>query len=123
MIYVGAGRSLLDKVYAFMLTAGTTFELHKIYLTDSAQWYENTAFAVATGNPTAMITTPAGCNTGKCDETRDLNRPTLYGELDSYGPLKAGELILRRSSILLRWRNSSCWKREHRQNGNSLYYV
>ncbi len=110
MIYVGAGRSQLDKMYAFILTAGTSFDLHKIYMTDSAQWYENTAFAVATKNPTAMITTHAGCNTGKCDETRDLNRPKLYGELDSPGKSTHVALTLPRSSILLGWRNSCCWK-------------
>ena len=83
MIYVGAGRSKLDKVYAFIYTTGTSFDFHKIYLTDTAQWYENTAFKVVTDNPTAMITTHAGCNTGKCDDTRDLNRPTFYGTIDS----------------------------------------
>jgi hypothetical protein len=82
MLYVGAGRSLLDKVYAFTYAAGPSFNLHKIYLTDTAQWYENTAFASLTDNPTSMITTQAGCTTGKCDSERDLNRPTFYGELD-----------------------------------------
>lgn len=82
MLYVGAGRSLLDKVYAFTYAAGPTFNLHKIYLTDTAQWYENTAFASLTDNPTSMITTQAGCTTGKCDSERDLNRPTFYGEPD-----------------------------------------
>lgn len=82
ILYVGAGRSLLDKIYAFTYSTGSSFDLHKIYLTNTAQWYENTAFANPTENPTAMITTQAGCNTGKCDDGRDLNRPTFYGALE-----------------------------------------
>jgi hypothetical protein len=80
VLYVAAGRSLIDKVYAFRYTTGVSFDLEKIYLTDTAQWYENRGFANQAENPTAMITTQAGCNTGKCDETRDLNRPTFYGK-------------------------------------------
>lgn len=79
MLYVGAGRSLLDKVYAFTYADGTSFNLDKIYLTDKGQWFVNTGFANQAANPTAMISTQAGCSTGKCDDARDLHRPTFYG--------------------------------------------
>ena len=78
-LWVGAGRSLLDKVYAFTYIDGTSFNLDKIYLTDKGQWFLNTGFLNQAANPTAMISTQTGCNTGKCDNTRDLNRPTFYG--------------------------------------------
>ena len=87
MLYVGAGWSQLDKVYAFIYTSGASFDLEKIYLTDTGQWFENRAFDIL--NPTAMIATQAMCSSGKCDATRDLNRPTFYGA--HYVPL-AGKI-------------------------------
>ena len=113
MLYVGAGRSMLDKIYAFTYTTGTSFNLDKIYLTDTAQWYENTAFANPSRNPTSMITTQAGCSTGKCDDSRDLNRPTLYGALQFNDLRKCHSPKLCRAAILFRRRKCRSWQREH----------
>jgi len=102
MLYVGAGWSQLDKVYAFIYlgASGTSFDLDKVYLTDTGQWFENRAFDVL--NPTAMITTQAGCSTvnGKCDATRDLNRPTFYGERTARRMQHRALFRLRRSAVL-----------------------
>ena len=113
-LWVGAGRSLLDKVYAFTYIDGTSFNLDKIYLTDKGQWFLNTGFLNQAANPTAMISTQTGCNTGKCDNTRDLNRPTFYGaSAQQAGAPYKRSFAKRRSAFLLRWRNGGCGKREY----------
>ena len=79
LLYVGAW-SQLNKVYTFIYlgASGKSSDLDKVYVTVTGQWFENKLFDVL--NPTAMITIQAGCNTGKSDAIRDLNRPTFYGE-------------------------------------------
>ena len=109
MLYVGAGWSQLDKVYAFIYTSGASFDLEKIYLTDTGQWFENRAFDIL--NPTAMITTQAMCSSGKCDATRDLNRPTFYGAhpVPLAGKIsEPASFAMCRSAVLFRRRKCGC---------------
>ena len=113
MLYVGAGWSQLDKVYAFICTSvignPPSFNLDKIYLTDTGQWFENRAFDIL--NPTAMITTQAMCSSGKCDATRDLNRPTFYGAhpVPLAGKMsEPASFAMCRSAVLFRRRKCGC---------------